>query len=61
MLTPPSPGDDRSAFWDAYYAYRRRVDAQRDADLIARIAAAGGRGTTCPCGYGPLDSCPICD
>lgn len=63
MLTVPSPADypNSDDFWTAYYAYRRQVDAQHRADVLAQIVAGGGRGDRCPCGYGPLDTCPVHD
>lgn len=65
MTMPKPPRPDAYAtnadFFAAYAAYRRQVDAVTDAQLVAAIATAGGRTTTCRHGYTFRDSCPVCD
>jgi hypothetical protein len=62
-LTVPTPSDYTTPgdFHDAYDAYRRQVDAGRDAQMLATLAELGARTTDCPCGYTPFDTCPVHD
>lgn len=63
MPTVPSPSDYPTfvEFYAAYKAYRAEVDAEQAQAVLANLAAIGVRTTRCPCGYGPLDTCPIHD
>lgn len=62
-VTVPKPSDFATSadFHNAYNEYRAQVDGERRAELLAELAALGARTTRCPCGYGPLDSCPVHD
>jgi hypothetical protein len=63
MTTVPSPANyaTHADFMAAYNAYRRQVDADRDAALLAQLADLGARTTDCDHGYTAFDSCPVCD
>lgn len=62
-VTVPKPSDYATTgdFYTAYDAYRLRVDAEQNANLLAQLAALGARTTVCPCGYTPFDTCPVHD
>jgi hypothetical protein len=62
MTTNPKPGSIRDRMRrTGSPAERQQVHKKQVAALLAQIAEDGGRTTTCPCGYGPTDSCPTHD
>lgn len=63
MSTVPNPNDYATSdeFRAAFRAYELEAQAARDLERLTELASAGARTTRCPCGYGPFDSCPICD
>lgn len=62
-MKPPNPRDypHGADYFAAVDEYHQQASAERDAALLLKLAELGARTTRCVDGYGPFDSCPICD